>query len=58
MAMLDKVLSGFKKLGGHAWEYIFETAAIAINFISRAGDMGGGTGIVQGFKSSGRLSMV
>ena len=39
MAMLDRVLSGFKKSGGHAWEYIFETAAIAINFFSRAGDM-------------------
>ena len=40
MAMLDRVLSGFKKLGSHAQEYIFETAAIAINFFSRAGDMG------------------
>ena len=39
MAMLDRVLSGFKKSGGHAREYIFETAAIAINFFSRAGDM-------------------
>ena len=39
MAMLDRVLSGFKKLGGHAREYIYETAAIAINFFSRAGDM-------------------
>ena len=40
MAMLDRVLSGFKKSGGRAREYIFETAAIAINFFSRAGDMG------------------
>ena len=39
MAMLDRVLSGFKKSGVHAREYIFETAAIAINFFSRAGDM-------------------
>ena len=39
MVMLDRVLSGFKKLGGRAQEYIFETAAIAINFFSRAGDM-------------------
>ena len=39
MAMLDRVLSGFKRSGGHARKYIFETAAIAINFFSRAGDM-------------------
>ena len=39
MAMLDKVLSGFKRSGGHTREYIHETAAIAINFFSRAGDM-------------------
>ena len=39
MAMLDRVLSGFKRSGGHAREYIYETAAIAINFFSRAGDM-------------------
>ena len=39
MGMLDRVLSGFKKSGGHAREYIYETAAIAINFFSRAGDM-------------------
>ena len=39
MAMLDRVLSGFKKSGGRTREYIFETAAIAINFFSRAGDM-------------------
>ena len=39
MAMLDRVLSGFKRLGGHAREYIYETAAIAINFFSRARDM-------------------
>ena len=40
MTMLDRVLLGFKKLGGRTREYIFETAAIAINFFSRAGDMG------------------
>ena len=39
MAMLDRILSGFKKSGGRAREYIHETAAIAINFFSRAGDM-------------------
>ena len=39
MAMLDRVLSGFKRSGGHAREYIYETAAIAINFFSQAGDM-------------------
>ena len=39
MAMLDRILSGFKRSGGHAREYIHETAAIAINFFSRAGDM-------------------
>ena len=39
MAMLDRVLSGFKRLGGCTREYIYETAAIAINFFSRAGDM-------------------
>ena len=39
MAMLDRILSGFKKSGGHAREYINETATIAINFFSRAGDM-------------------
>ena len=37
MAMLDRILFGFKRLGGHAWEYIHETAAIAINFFSKAG---------------------
>ena len=37
--MLDRILSGFKKSGGRAREYIHETAAIAINFFSRAGDM-------------------
>ena len=40
MAMLDRVLSGFKKSGGRAWEYIHETAAIAMDFFSRAEDMG------------------
>ena len=39
MAILDRVLSGFKRSGGRAWEYIYETAAITINFFSRAGDM-------------------
>ena len=39
MAMLDRVLSGFKRLGSRAQEYIYETAAIAINFFSQAGDM-------------------
>ena len=39
MAMLDRVLSGFKRSGGRARQYIYETAAIAINFFSRAGDM-------------------
>ena len=39
MAMLDRILSGFKRSGGRAREYIQETAAIAINFFSRAGDM-------------------
>ena len=39
MAMLDRILSGFKRLGSHTREYIHETAAIAINFFSRAGDM-------------------
>ena len=39
MAMLDRILSGFKRSGGRAREYIHETAAIAINFFSRAGDM-------------------
>ena len=39
MAMLDRILSGFKRLGSRAREYIHETAAITINFFSRAGDM-------------------
>ena len=39
MVMLDRILSGFKRSGGRAREYIHETAAIAINFFSRAGDM-------------------
>ena len=39
MAMLDRILSGFKKSGSCAREYIHETAVIAINFFSRAGDM-------------------
>ena len=39
MAMLDRILSRFKKSGGRAREYIHETAAITINFFSRAGDM-------------------
>ena len=28
-----------KRSGGHTREYIYQTAAIAINFFSRAGDM-------------------
>ena len=39
MAMLDRILSGFKKSGGRARNYIHETAAIALNFFSRAGEM-------------------
>ena len=39
MAMLDRILSGFKRLGSHAREYIHETAAIALNFFSRAREM-------------------
>ena len=39
MAMLDRILSGFKRLGRRAREYIHETAAIALNFFSRVGDM-------------------
>ena len=39
LAMLDRVLSGFKRSGGRAREYIYETAAITLNFFSRAGDM-------------------
>ena len=39
LAMLDRVLSGFKRSGGRTREYIYETAAIALNFFSRAGDM-------------------
>ena len=33
MVMLDRILSGFKRLGGHAREYIHDTAAITINFL-------------------------
>ena len=39
MGMLDRVLSGFKRSGSRTREYIYETAAIAVNFFSRAGDM-------------------
>ena len=39
MVMLDRILSGFKKSGGRAHDYIHETAAIALNFFSRAGEM-------------------
>ena len=39
MAILDRILSGFKKSGGRARDYIHETAAIALNFFSRAGEM-------------------
>ena len=38
-SMLDRILSGFKRSGGRTREYIHETAAIAINFFSRAGDL-------------------
>ena len=33
MAMLDRILSGFKKSGGRAHDYIHETATIALNFL-------------------------
>ena len=39
MAMLDRILSGFKKSGGRARDYIHETAAIALNFFDRASEM-------------------
>ena len=39
MVMLDRILSGFKKLGRCTHDYIHETAAIALNFFSRAGEM-------------------
>ena len=39
MAMLDRILSGFKRSGSCTREYIHETAAITINFFSRARDM-------------------
>ena len=39
LAMLDRILSGFKRSGSRAREYIYETAAIALNFFSRARDM-------------------
>ena len=39
MAMLDRILSRFKRSGGQTREYIHETAAITINFFSRARDM-------------------
>ena len=39
MAMLDRILSGFKKSGRCAHDYIHETAAIALNFFSRAGEI-------------------
>ena len=38
-AMLDSILSGFKKSGRHARDYIHETATIALNFFTRAGEM-------------------
>ena len=37
MAMLDRILSGFKRSGGRTQEYIQETAAIAINFLAGPG---------------------
>ena len=39
MVMLDRILSGFKKSGGRARDNIHETATIALNFFSRAGEM-------------------
>ena len=39
MVMLDRILSGFKKSGGRAHDYIHETAAIALNFFNRASEM-------------------
>ena len=39
MAMLDRILSRFKKSGRRAHDYIHETATIALNFFSRAGEM-------------------
>ena len=39
MAMLDRILSGFKKSGGRARDYIHETAAIALNFFDKASEM-------------------
>ena len=39
MAMLDRILSGFKKSGGRARDYIHETAAIALNFFDRVSEM-------------------
>ena len=39
MAMLDRILSGFKKSGGRARDYIHETSTIALNFFDRASEM-------------------
>ena len=39
MAMLDRILSGFKKSGRRARDYIHETAAIALNFFDRVSEM-------------------
>ena len=39
MAMLDRILSGFKKSGGCACDYIHETAAIALSFFNKASEM-------------------
>ena len=33
LAMLDRILLGFKRSGGRTREYIYETAAIALNFL-------------------------
>ena len=39
MAMLDRILSGFKKSGGRTRDYIHETATIALNFFNKASEM-------------------
>ena len=39
MAMLDRILSGFKQSGSRTRDYIHETVAIALNFFNRAGEM-------------------
>ena len=46
MAMLDRILSGFKKSGGRARNYIHETAAITLNFFDRAERDGSRTRVI------------